>query len=194
MKSRTLTFITAWSLFAALAVPVRLAAQEKQPAQQQNKSVPRYVLIDVGTLAGPNSYVNGPGVSDLSSQGTYVGEAETSIPDLFAPDCLDPECLVQHTQRWRDGVVTDLGALSGPNNNSGSTWISADGRFISGFSENGVVDPLLGTPESRAIVWNADQIVDLGTLEGGNESFATGVTSRGLVIGISSNTIPDPFS
>ena len=44
MKSRTLICITAISLFAALANPVQLAAQQT-----------RYTLIDLGTLGGPNS-------------------------------------------------------------------------------------------------------------------------------------------
>ena len=45
MKSRTLMFVTAITLFAALAIPVRLAAQE------QNQKPPRYVA-DLGTLGG----------------------------------------------------------------------------------------------------------------------------------------------
>ena len=49
MKSRTLTFITALSLFAALAIPVPLAAQEEQATQQKAKHS-RYVLVDLGTL------------------------------------------------------------------------------------------------------------------------------------------------
>ena len=61
MKSRTFNCITAMTLFAVLAISIQGAAQEEQPAQQQNKSVPRYVLIDVGTFGGPNSYVNGWG-------------------------------------------------------------------------------------------------------------------------------------
>ena len=50
MKSRTLTSIISTILFAALAVPIRLAAQERQ-----NKQQPHYKLIDLGTLGGPNS-------------------------------------------------------------------------------------------------------------------------------------------
>ena len=65
--------------------------------------------------------------------------------------------------------MTDLGCPSGNNNSSGTTWISANGRFVSGVSENGAIDPLLGVPEIRAVLW-ADQgkIIDLGTMGGGN--------------------------
>src|SRR5260370_13656716 len=94
---------------------------------------------------------------------------------------------------WRNGVVTDLGSLPGVNG-SGASWISADGRFIAGSSDNGLTDPLLGVPETRAVFWQNGQIRNLGTLEGGNESFAATANSRGQLTGISTNLIPDPFS
>ena len=37
-------------------------------------------------------------------------------------------------------------------------------------------------------------MIDLGTLEGGYESYATSVNSKGQVTGSAVNTIPDPFS
>jgi probable HAF family extracellular repeat protein len=184
MKSATLTFATI-ALFAELALPAQLFAQQL-----------RFKLADVGTFGGPNAVVNGPGVRDFSNAGTYVGEADTSTPDPFAPNCIpfDPECLVQHAQKWQKGVVTDLGTLPGADLNSGTTWVSANGRFIAGFSENGLIDPLLGVPEIRAVVWQDGQIHDLGTLEGGHESFATSANSRGQVVGWSDNATADPFS
>jgi len=193
MKSRMLPCITAATLlFTAMAMP---NGMEAQAVQNQSTEHVRYKLIDLGTFGGPNSYVNGPSVPDFSSQGTYVGDADTSTLDPDGGYCGPPNCFVQHTQKWKNGVVTDLGALLGATNNSGSIWISQNGRFISGFSENGVTDPLLGVPEMRAVLWTEDgKIIDLGTMGGGNESFGTGVNSRGQVMGTATNTITDPYS
>ncbi len=166
----------------ALALPTELVGQQT-----------RYKLIDLGTFGGPNAVVNGPGTRDLSNSGTYAGYAETAIPDPYAPNCVNPECLVYHTQVWRNGVVSDLGSLPGVNNSSAS-WISANGRFIVGSSENGLTDPLLGVPEMQAVFWQNGQIRNLGTLGGGFESFATTANSLGQLTGISTNLIPDPFS
>ena len=48
MKSKTLTCITAMTLFAALAIPVRLAAQAKQDHKSKHH---HYQLIDLGRSA-----------------------------------------------------------------------------------------------------------------------------------------------
>jgi probable HAF family extracellular repeat protein len=104
--------------------------------------------------------------------------------------------MVQYAQEWRNGKVIQLSALPGLNLSSGATQISANGRFISGVSDNGVVDPLTGAlTESRAVVWTSDgQIHDLGALPGGTESFGLDVNSHGDIIAASNNTIADPFS
>ena len=72
MKSRTMC-ISAVTLFAALALPVQVAAQHT-----------RYKLIEIGTFGGPESYVNPAGAigspSILNSSGAVVGGAGTSIP------------------------------------------------------------------------------------------------------------------
>ena len=65
-------------------------------------------------------------------------------------------CLVQHAEKWRNNVVTDLGALPGVNNSSGATWISANGIIV-GFSENSLIDPLSGAPELRADAIRPDE-------------------------------------
>ena len=51
-----------------------------------------------------------------------------------------------------------------------------------------------GFPEIRGVLWRNGEIVDLGTLEGGFESFANAVNNRGQVVGFSLNTVPDACS
>jgi len=77
---------------------------------------------------------------------------------------------------------------------SASRWISVNG-LIAGFSENGEIDPL--NPdllEIRAVLWKHGKITDLGTLEGGYESLAAAVNSRGQVVGFADNAVPDDYS
>src|SRR6185369_678921 len=57
----------------------------------------------------------------------------------------------------------------------------------------GLIDPLLGIPQTLAVVWQDGQIVSLGTL-GGNQSAALANNNRGQVVGIAANANPDPFS
>jgi hypothetical protein len=57
MKSRILMCITAMTLFATLAIPVRLAAQDAQD-HSQLKNV-RYTITDLGTLGGTFSDAGG---------------------------------------------------------------------------------------------------------------------------------------
>ena len=198
MKSRTLTCIAAMTLFAALANPVQLAAQEN-PTHFRH-----YKLIDMGTFGGPNSNVPlDPSVQRvLSKHGTVSGCADTSSSDPNFPNVnplfgaagtpLDGTGLIQHAFEWEKGVLNDLGALPG-GNNSCESWISGNGLIV-GQSENGLTDPVLGVPAVNAVLWKEGQIIDLGTL-GGYESFAVGVNNKGQVVGGATfDTVPDPFS
>ncbi len=197
MKTRTLTCITAMSLFAMLLVPIHLPAQE----QQQSKPQVGYKLIDLGTFGGPNSYLetdngeNGAPNRVVNSQGMVVGWGDTPALDPYAPYCGGPassDCFLYHAFQSQNGVPTDLGVLPG-GDASTAAWISDTG-LIAGQSRNGVVDPLVpGYPETHAVLWQNGRIIDLGTL-GGNESSAFSVNSRGQVVGVAVNTIPDPFS
>jgi hypothetical protein len=49
MKSRFLACFTAVTVFAALAMPLRLAAQNEQ---EPRRELPRYIVKDLGTLGG----------------------------------------------------------------------------------------------------------------------------------------------
>ena len=66
MKTSSLTWIITLAVLAALALPVRLTAQEQK---EQKTGHRHYQLVDVGTFGGPNSsYVIGPPVSRLLEQ------------------------------------------------------------------------------------------------------------------------------
>lgn len=198
MKSRILTCLTAMTLFAALAVPMRLAAQDGT-AQANKPKHHHYKLVDLGTFGGPNSGVFLlDGGQILNSQGTVAECAETTTADPdypnfnpFLPTPRAPDPLIFHTFSWQNGALRDLGALPGVNS-SCESWISGNGLIV-GASENGTIDPLTGWPAMEAVLWKNGQVINLGTF-GGNESFAIGVNNRGEVVGAAANAIPDPFS
>jgi probable HAF family extracellular repeat protein len=194
MKSKTLTCITATILFAALAIPVRLAAQDK-----------RYKLIDLGTLGGTNSgiFFESSPQNVLSNQGIVAACADTSIgnpdypnfnpvPGLLSgvPGGPLPDPFTFHTLRWENGKSTDLGALPGVNS-SCPAHISHNGLIV-GASSNGAIDPITGWPEEQAVLWKDGQVISLGNL-GGYESYPSAVNNRGQVVGQATNGIPDPF-
>ncbi len=183
MKSRLPMLLTLIALFAALALPIGLAAQQH----------PRYKLIDLGTLGGPHSYgsVNGEGFSLLNNSGEVASYADLALPDPNASFfCYDADCFQAHAFLWKDGVMTDLGALP-VNNNSAGGSINANG-WVTGQSQSSVLDPIVGIPEFRAVLWKQGQVIDLGTL-GGTESLGIYVNNANQVIGFATtSTAPDP--
>ena len=172
MKCRILMCIIAVSLFAALANPVQLAAQQT-----------RYTLIDLGTLGGPNSATNGGPPSMINNGGVIAGMADTTAPCAYLGGVLSPAV------KWEKGVPINLGLLPGgcfslPNSINGKGMIVGSGDI-------GVLDPIWG-PVIRADFRYKGQVIDLGTF-GGNNSLANNVNSRGQVVGGAENTDPDPW-
>jgi probable HAF family extracellular repeat protein len=188
MKFRKVMCITAITLLAP-SIPVGMAAQEH----------PRYKLVDLGTLGGPQSFGDaGHGAGNINNRGTAVGVADTATPDPNYPNfnplmnAFGADPFIFHAFGSTDGAaLVDLGALPGTNN-SNPIWISANG-LIAGASLNGTIDPLTGWPEATAVLWKDGQIINLGTL-GGYESEAFSVDRHGQVVGFSGNTISDPYS
>jgi probable HAF family extracellular repeat protein len=180
MNSKTRTRIIALALFAALAIPIRLAAQE-------HKAMPHhYKLIDIATFGGPVSDLNTGNdgsfsVNLVNNQGALAGWADTGTPDPYPNFCFY-DCYVTHAFRWQDGVMSDLGTLA-DGVSSQAVWISGSG-LIAGVAQNGEIDPSFpGFPELRAVVWRNGVITDLGTLDGGTESVAAAVNNHGQVVG-----------
>ena len=189
MKSRTLTYITAITLFAALAIPVGLSGQKQDDKPKHH----HYKLIVIGTFGGPNSFPFSEDAVALTNRGVAVGQADTSIPDPnfanFNP-YVGQNPFLQHAFRFESGELVDLGTLPGPNT-SNAGWIT-EGGMVSGLSTRSAINPLTGWPEEAAILWRGGQMIDLGTL-GGYEAQADANNSRGQVAGFAANTVPDSF-
>jgi probable HAF family extracellular repeat protein len=183
-------------LFTILGLPVQLAAQETQDHHQHHHH--HYKLVDNGTFGGPQSYVfDGYGFfapKVLTNHGLLAGAADTSEPDPFPNACFNPDCFVAHAFRTEeDGNLSDLGALPG-DGTSVPLGTSASGLIV-GISENGQLDPLVpGFPVGRAVLWQDGGITDLGVIEGGYESQANGVNSKGEIAGVFTNATPDANS
>ena len=90
------TFIAGLALlFAAMALPLRLAAQDKQDHNQHRQA--HYTVIDLGPLdTGTHSQAGA-----LNNRGSVVGFS-TLLGEFFL-----------HAVLWQNGVVTDLGTLVG---------------------------------------------------------------------------------
>ena len=161
-----------------------------------------YMFIDMGTFGGPASFIGTPNNvnPELSRQGTTGGASATfvSLTSTNNPfvngglDGLVPK--VFHAFEWQKGAVLDLGALP-PAHEHGSDAeaVSVNGDIVVGGSENGVIDPILGFDELRAVRWQNGYIRDLGTL-GGAIALANSLNEQGQVAGFASNSVPDPFS
>jgi probable HAF family extracellular repeat protein len=173
-----------WSL-AAAATPAHAHPPTRYP----------YTLVDIGTFGGPQADQGNS--ASLNESGVVVGTADTSVLDPFGASesgAFNGDPFVQHAYSWQRGTLTDLGALgSQPAANSSYTnAINARGH-AAGLSDNGSIDPLLGTAETEAVLWRNGTISDLGTL-GGHESQAFALNDRDQVVGVAANTVSDAVS
>jgi len=189
MKKGLVIALTGITLFAAPAIPTQLIAQDHAGLLQSQKHHTHYKVVDPGTFGGPSSH-QALGAHILNYSGMFTGFADTLQPDPYAPDgCWDGDCLVAHVSLWKNGELSDLGALdAGPN--SESNWLSENG-LVAGDSLNGLLDPLVGAWQIRGVLWKGGEAIDVGTLDGGYDSLAKGVNTDGVVVGLSTTTLPD---
>ncbi len=169
--------LIALTLFAALAIPARFAAQE-----QQNKKPPHYTVIDLGTLGGTFSDAVG-----INNRGSVAGFSTL------------PGDAVIHASLWQGGVITDLGTLGGPNSIAPEAEPQPNDRGeVAGASDTSTSDPngedfcFLGTHLTcLPFVWEKGVLTALPTL-GGNNGEAWQINNRGQVTGAAENATPDP--
>jgi probable HAF family extracellular repeat protein len=189
------TFFTTLALLSALTIPSRTSAQDAQ--QEAKPRHHKYRLIDLGTFGGPQGFINpsGNGAPYINNRGDAVGTTQTAVslsPNSNGFLCV-PGPNVNHALLRESRQISDIGALSPSDQNCSNALGINDKGEIAGQSENGVIDPLLGLIEVRAVVWKDGKIIDLGTF-GGNHSAAGSINSQGQVAGFALNAIPDPYS
>jgi probable HAF family extracellular repeat protein len=150
-------------------------------------SLPRYFVIDLGTLGGTEATAKG-----ISDNGWIVGSANLAGDQNG------------HAFLWRQGRMTDLGTLGGPN--SQEQWpLNDDLSLIVGSAETASQDPnnedFCGFDANSfvpptglicsAFAWSAGTMNALPTL-GGNNSQAWGVNNNGQVVGMAETSTVDP--
>ena len=147
-------------------------------------------LDTLGTLGGPNSIVQWPGVS---SNGYVVGITETAELDPLHEEWSCTAFLPSVTGHicrgfvWQDGVMTGLPTLGGYQ--GFATSVNNVGQAV-GWAETPVHDPTCNAPQVlqfRAVLWDTKKgtTQELPPLPGDSTSAATGINNRGQVVGIS---------
>jgi len=116
--------------------------------------------------------------------------------------------LSEHALLWREGALTDLGTLGGPNSSAGNP-LKNDVGLIQGFSQIQASDPLgedwvydclellSGVTQCQDIakitlgfVWQNNSMSALPTL-GGNNAQALGANNSGQIVGIAETSVRD---
>jgi probable HAF family extracellular repeat protein len=183
MRSRALTCMTVIVLCSALAVGVRVSAQD----QQGSAEPVRYRVINLGNPLGGTSSIG----NAMNNLGWAMGTSNL------------PGDTTQHAEIWLPGLHLDLGTLGGPN--SAVVFANHSNRGqIAGIAETPDLDPLAETwscagaffPTTTqhiclGFVWQNGVMTALPTL-GGDNGFAASINSPGQVVGWAETTVHDP--
>ena len=146
--------------------------------------------IDLGTLGGPNSAVEWPGISNT---GEVVGISDTARMDpygeVWSCGAFLPASHAGHTCvgfKWELGRMTPLPTLGG---NNGFATFANDLSQVAGWAENTVHDPTCAPPQVlqfEAVIWGPrGDVHQLPPYPGDPDGAATGINNRGQAIGIS---------
>ena len=168
---------------AATLAPVHAQRPEATKARRQ------YQVSNLPDFGGTSS--GGNSINDQSWAAGY-----SRLPDRN-----------RHATLWRNGSLSDLGTLGGPN--SSVTWnVKNTAGIIVGISQTLTPEPLgeswssaafYSTPNNvgyinLGFVWeqNLNQMRDLPNFPGGNNGFATGANNLGQAVGWAENGVHDP--
>ena len=168
---------------AALGIPVRFAAQATESENSPHKHV-RYTVKLLSTLGGTFGIGN-----SINNKGLVSGAANL------------PGDTTEHAALWRNGVITDLGTLGGPDSFINAPVKNESGE-IAGLAETSTPDPLgetfcfgfIGFQDGvtcLGFLWRDGVMAPLPPLAGGNNSQAWGVNNRGQVVGFAENGTHD---
>jgi probable HAF family extracellular repeat protein len=168
-----------------------------------SSSTPSYTLTDlgpghpmaisaVGSVVGSRPDANGVDRAFLWT--SVTGQTDLGIADSYATGVNADGVVVgvrysagvSHAFRWRDGVATDLGTLSGFASST-AAGVNASGQVVGNCTDDtGSV--------SRAFLWQSGTMTDLGTLPGFTSTTAVAVNVSGQVIGVCTNSDAGPFT
>src|SRR5213594_171039 len=157
--------------------------------QAQAKASPQYQVSSLPTLGGTSSAGN-----SINNQSWIAGYSRLTGDQT------------RHATLWRNGSLTDLGTLGGPN--SSVTWnVKNTQGVIVGISQTADPEPLgeswssaafYSTPNNvgyinLGFVWEQSlgQMRGLPNFPGGNNGFATGANNLGQVVGWAENGVHD---
>jgi probable HAF family extracellular repeat protein len=137
--------------------------------------------IDLGTLGGPNSWMNWGQIND---RGQVVGYSETAVPDPNGEDiCGFGTGLTCRPFLWQNSHMSALPTLGG--NNGQASAINNSGQ-IAGFAENTIVDS--GCPPYRIelpVLWEKGKAQPLPTVGSDPDGVAYGINDQGQAVGYS---------